>query len=446
MLASFHVAWEEPPPHAQTAYNQWGARIAQPRQATQQPSIMQEKTLVGLKAVRQHSLGAEMPLEPTKYLQAIVQDVPRVKSDVMRTVHLPLLNYLLPDAISRLANPACHELHDELRNAYSTILTTYLQSYVQTQPANGGGLSRKAVNCKCKQCWTLNLFLASSTEETQRFVRLTKTTREHLQQVLNGRSDVRFYYENAKEAKVAKHDRQAEIYSGWLKRCRTAYNELLRFDAPSLRKIIPLAYDRIMTMEIVITNAARRPVFLPVTLPPMRAPLAATQPRATSDIRPGSLPVKLPPVQALVPTVGTQPSTSAVPAVSPCIHDDPSASISLTIVQPPPPIWLNATIQILRVRYPVSNFEPQMRRYAVDAAGRTFKASIEPGTTLPPGVAVQYLPRIRCNDCAGKLYPAQPTGVTEFEFHLRDSLHRDAVKCRAVASNVEVVDLCGDSD
>lgn len=239
---------------------------------------MHERYLQALTVVWQQSLGPDMPLEPTQYLETIVQDVANVKPDTLRCIHLPLLKHILPDAVGRLEDPVCRELHSVLRGVYSTVLLTYTQTYVQKQPAGGETLSRKTVNCKCKDYWSLNLFLANAVQQTVRY-EMVKKRREHLEHTLNAS---RFDGTNVMERNqrtnrephmlvVTKRDRQAEAYDAWLKRCRIAYDELEKFNTASLRKVIPLAYDWIVTMRTLITNDARRPDFLPVTLRPIRA-------------------------------------------------------------------------------------------------------------------------------------------------------------------------------
>ncbi|KAK4574285.1 SWI/SNF chromatin-remodeling complex subunit [Recurvomyces mirabilis] len=101
---------------------------------------------------------------------------------------------------------------------------------------------------------------------------------------------------------------------------------------------------------------------------------------------------------------------------------------------PPPPTWLDEAMLTLRSRHPESDFEPIMRPYAVDTTnGKTVKVATEPGALPPGGVKFQFLPRIRCNDCPGKLYTAQPGKVVEdFEVHLRNRNHRLAVQERQV--------------
>ncbi|KAK4545041.1 hypothetical protein LTR36_003592 [Oleoguttula mirabilis] len=99
---------------------------------------------------------------------------------------------------------------------------------------------------------------------------------------------------------------------------------------------------------------------------------------------------------------------------------------------PPPPPWLDEAMQTLRQRLPESDFEPVMRPYAVDInTAKTVKANLEPGAGPPPNAKLQFLPRIRCNDCPGKLYTALPGSVVgDFEVHLRNKKHLNAVQDR----------------
>lgn len=92
-----------------------------------------------------------------------------------------------------------------------------------------------------------------------------------------------------------------------------------------------------------------------------------------------------------------------------------------------------------------------MRPYSTNVStGQTEKLNLEPGAAPPPGVKLQFLPRIRCNvsallalqlgviyadgceqDCPGKLYTAQPGRVVEdFQVHLRNRKHRESVERR----------------
>lgn len=56
---------------------------------------------------------------------------------------------------------------------------------------------------------------------------------------------------------------------------------------------------------------------------------------------------------------------------------------------------------------------------------------IQPGDAPPEGLKMQYLPRIRCVDCPGKLYTAvRDRVVDDFEVHLKNRKHREAVQVR----------------
>lgn len=86
----------------------------------------------------------------------------------------------------------------------------------------------------------------------------------------------------------------------------------------------------------------------------------------------------------------------------------------------------------LRSRHPESDFESLMKPYTVDAStGDNQKLNLEPGAPPPPGTKIVYMPRIRCNDCPGKLYTASPGRVVDdFEVHLRNRVHREKVAAR----------------
>ncbi|KAF4764352.1 hypothetical protein HAV15_001847 [Penicillium sp. str.  len=81
---------------------------------------------------------------------------------------------------------------------------------------------------------------------------------------------------------------------------------------------------------------------------------------------------------------------------------------------PPPPNWLAAGLSKLKQSHPNDSFEGVMR---YSAAGQNIK--------------YQYLPRIRCHDCPGKLYtPGPGMTVDNFEVHLRNRQHKERVEER----------------
>lgn len=87
----------------------------------------------------------------------------------------------------------------------------------------------------------------------------------------------------------------------------------------------------------------------------------------------------------------------------------------------------------LRTRYPDSSLTPLMRFTAVSTATNE-PVRTEPyqaGAAPPEGVQWAYLPRIKCNDCPGKLYTAMPEKTVEnFETHLKNRKHVERVERR----------------
>ena len=71
-----------------------------------------------------------------------------------------------------------------------------------------------------------------------------------------------------------------------------------------------------------------------------------------------------------------------------------------------------------------------MRYSAIDTTTLT---PIANANNAPPGqkLKYQYLPRIRCHDCPGKLYTPGPlTTVDNFEVHLKNRQHKERVEDR----------------
>ncbi|KAF2739382.1 SNF5-domain-containing protein [Polyplosphaeria fusca] len=100
---------------------------------------------------------------------------------------------------------------------------------------------------------------------------------------------------------------------------------------------------------------------------------------------------------------------------------------------PPAPSWLRTALQELREKHPSDQFETTMRYNIIDEKTKaTIKADqLNPNASLPAGYKAQYLPRIRCLDCPGKLYTAGPgLTVENFEVHLKNRQHRASVERR----------------
>lgn len=57
--------------------------------------------------------------------------------------------------------------------------------------------------------------------------------------------------------------------------------------------------------------------------------------------------------------------------------------------------------------------------------------TLSASATLPPGYKAQWLPRIRCVDCPGKLYNAGPDHTADnFQTHLNNRQHKGNVERR----------------
>ncbi|GAB7352620.1 hypothetical protein MBLNU459_g2995t2 [Dothideomycetes sp. NU459] len=113
---------------------------------------------------------------------------------------------------------------------------------------------------------------------------------------------------------------------------------------------------------------------------------------------------------------------------------------------PPIPAWLEAALTTLRERYPTSSFGGWMRFSAVEAEKggptRFDHNTLPPGSSPPPLIThpdtgakqrIKWVwqPRIRCDDCPGKLYTALPDDTVEkFEVHLKNRKHKAAVEER----------------
>lgn len=115
---------------------------------------------------------------------------------------------------------------------------------------------------------------------------------------------------------------------------------------------------------------------------------------------------------------------------------------------PPPPPWLASAMSSLHKKYPTSSFQPLMRFSALNAATsdpiRFDMSTLPPGSNPPHGpvkdaegkvvadkVRFAWLPRIKCNDCPGKLYTGQRENTEQaFEVHLKMRRHRENVEAR----------------
>ncbi|QKX57896.1 uncharacterized protein TRUGW13939_05016 [Talaromyces rugulosus] len=148
--------------------------------------------------------------------------------------------------------------------------------------------------------------------------------------------------------------------------------------------------------------------------PQLQTPVQSTMPPPTAQhqsatpIRPGN-------TTGAAPT----PQIGAVDAPPPPVSAPP----------PPAPRWLVSGLEQLKRFYPNDQFEGVMRHSAVDTT--TMMPVGNPAQANNPRLKYQYLPRIRCLDCPGKLYtPGPGMTVDNFEVHLRNRQHKERVEER----------------
>ncbi|KAJ9667906.1 SWI/SNF chromatin-remodeling complex subunit [Coniosporium apollinis] len=99
---------------------------------------------------------------------------------------------------------------------------------------------------------------------------------------------------------------------------------------------------------------------------------------------------------------------------------------------PPPPPWLTAALANLRRTFPHDSVAALMRFAYVDkTTNLPIMREMRDGPPPPGTYKMQFMPRIRCNDCPGKLYTAGPELTTgNFEVHLINRKHKERVDAR----------------
>lgn len=110
--------------------------------------------------------------------------------------------------------------------------------------------------------------------------------------------------------------------------------------------------------------------------------------------------------------------------------------------QPAPPRFLTEAIQILREKYPQASIDGIMYPCQINIDTIVVTAErLEPGASAPAGYKLKLLPRIRCADCPGRLYEANPMSVVEnFTPHMRNRLHRYGVELRLLADSETTIE------
>ncbi|KEQ72069.1 SNF5-domain-containing protein [Aureobasidium namibiae CBS 147.97] len=157
------------------------------------------------------------------------------------------------------------------------------------------------------------------------------------------------------------------------------------------------------------------------------------------------------------PTSFTMPPARPRNSKSPLLKIHPSSAASTNKVsntlspsQPDIPPWLEEALAEMHRLYPTSRFSGLMRFSAIDAL--TDKSVTIDHTSLPAGspppanftnpatgekqeVKWMWQPRIRCDDCPGRLYnAAREDTVGKFELHIKNRKHKAMVDARLAAA------------
>ncbi|KAF1931571.1 SWI-SNF complex subunit [Didymella exigua CBS 183.55] len=184
---------------------------------------------------------------------------------------------------------------------------------------------------------------------------------------------------------------------------------------------------------------ASTPMMAPTSLPARGTPTNSMPPPPSPAMAPSSKPAEASPRLPPTPTPKPQPKQWQHKPDGSLDATWPAPAQSQT---PPPPAWVQQALQDLRDRNPDHKFESIMRYVIMNEAhenretGKTEPKAVKLdglslSDPLPANHKAYYLPRIRCQDCPGKLYNAGPgQTVTNFELHLKNRQHMSNVSNR----------------
>ncbi|KAK5123058.1 hypothetical protein LTR85_003254 [Meristemomyces frigidus] len=193
-------------------------------------------TLFALAVTNQHMVNSLL------LVQAIVRDAVTVKPELLLRIHVPFLRHIAHGVAATLDGEGAAQPLTDMFN----------------------------------DCWTLNLFLASATQQVGRLT-VGKNARHHHQFLdatgFDGTHETERTDREPQTLVVTKRDRQQQTYNAWLIRCRTAYEELQKFNEQNLRKVLSDDFDRIMAMECIVNDYAAAPEFLQTSHVPRAPPL-----------------------------------------------------------------------------------------------------------------------------------------------------------------------------
>ncbi|KAH7119145.1 hypothetical protein B0J11DRAFT_440716 [Dendryphion nanum] len=203
-------------------------------------------------------------------------------------------------------------------------------------------------------------------------------------------------------------------------------------------RINPKKFREYLLNPKAYMKAASTPHAAP-TPPPARSTPGANSmlPPPSPAMQPRSAPAPAAPSVDASPKAPTTPTPAASTPQQWKYQPDGRADAPYPLVQgsqpAPPPDWLQTALADLRKNYSHDNFEATMRYNIINTdTNQTVKPdTLNSKAPLPANYKAQYLPRIRCLDCPGKLYTAGPAlSVDNFEVHLKNRQHRNSVEKR----------------
>ncbi|KAJ4303761.1 SWI/SNF chromatin-remodeling complex subunit [Kalmusia sp. IMI 367209] len=203
-------------------------------------------------------------------------------------------------------------------------------------------------------------------------------------------------------------------------------------------RIAPAKFREYLRNPKAFQKPASTPMMAPTPPPARSTPGANSMPPPPSPAVP---PRSTPAPTASSVAASPQPPSTPTPASQPQhkwdYHSDGRVDAPWPIPQgsqaPPPPTWFKEAVQELRETNPGNQFEATMRYYVIDQTTRQIVKLdlLSASASLPPNLKAQYLPKIRCGDCPGKLYNAGPElTLGNFQTHLNNRVHKQNVEKR----------------
>ncbi|KAG6001850.1 hypothetical protein E4U21_003778 [Claviceps maximensis] len=244
----------------------------QARKRDAQTAISPEVLADFVSSIIQSSTEAEDLVK--SFVSKLAGSARQLAADEFHALWLPFLHALLPVLKTNqipLDTPYCQEL-------FSALLESYIDGYVGRQPARDKKLARdRATSCSCKDCESLNAFLASPTREVGYFA-VSKYRRMHLhQQLEKGQVDCTHETERSGSpqtlvvAKTFWHVEKQRL--DWAQRLMVSREQMRTFEEEDLLQVLGHKYVKIVNMEHLSDAAVAPPTLLPGERQLQRQPL-----------------------------------------------------------------------------------------------------------------------------------------------------------------------------